>query len=510
MRKAPIKAPGKRNESLNIKWTSIRIALIYLILGSSWILFSDSLLNMVVSEHSAVVVLGMVKGWVYVVVSAWIIFYLVFKSLEKLKKSEEEIIDINCWLEETNARLEEEIAENTRTQEDLIKARDEAEQANSAKSVFLANMSHELRNPMNGILGMTELALMTGLDSDQKNYLELVKKSALNLQGIINDILDYSVVEAGNLVTDHMAFSPAKTISETAALYEASASQKGLELKVSIDGRIPGIIYGDAAKLKQILSILVGNALKFTSKGFVEISAEVDSEEDGKEMLCFAVRDTGIGIPENKLDLLFQRFQQLDSSYTKQFSGAGLGLAISKKLVELLGGRIWVESREHFGSTFHFTVDLKRTGGDAGQTGREGAEEGAAGAVEKKRVLIAEDDETNRKFIQKLLEKYNFETLTAENGRVAVELHREKKADLIIMDVQMPELDGLAATRDIRKLESGAAVHTPIIAVTAYALLNDEKMCLDAGMDDYVSKPVDIDTLMTKIKRLMQVREKYK
>lgn len=502
MRKASVKAPGRRNGSLNIRWASIRIASIYLVLGSSWILFSDSLLNKVVSDRSTVVMLSMVKGWVYVIVSAWIIYYLVFKNMRKLKKSEEEIIDINSWLEETNARLEEEIAENTRTQEDLIKARDEAERANSAKSVFLANMSHELRNPMNGILGMTELALMTELDSDQKSYLELVKKSALTLHGIINDILDYSVVEAGNLVADSMAFSPSKAISETVALYETGAAQKGLELNVSIDGRIPGIIYGDAPKLKQILSILVGNALKFTSKGFVEISAGLDCEKDGREILSFAVRDTGIGIPANKLGLLFERFQQLDSSYTKQFNGAGLGLAISKKLVELLGGRIWVESREHFGSTFYFTVALKRADG-GGQAVGEGADEGAAGRGMRKRVLIVEDDETNRKFIQRLLEKHDFETMAAENGRIAVELHKEKKADLIIMDVQMPELDGLGATRSIRKLESGAAVHTPIIAVTAYALLNDEKMCLDAGMDDYVSKPVDIDTLMSKIKRLL-------
>ncbi len=424
----------------------------------------------------------------------------------KILERTDELYKTNVMLEDANATLEEEIAERIKNEEELRKAKKTAEAANAAKSSFLANMSHEIRTPMNGIIGMTDLTLMTKLEEKQREYLETVKSSTRSLLRVLNDILDYSKIEAGKIDLEKAPFNIRETAHEVIELFEVAAKQNGLFINLNVDERIPQFLLGDAVRLRQVLSNLVGNGVKFTLYGGVTIQIEMVKQRSASVELRFIISDTGIGISPDKLDMLFKRFSQVDDSFTRQFGGTGLGLAISKKLVEMMDGEISVESTEGIGSKFFFTgvFGLPKEMSVLSDQSNSVVEKLLPKSMERKSVLLVEDDEISRNLVSIVLKKMGLQVILAENGKAAMDKYFKEKCDLILMDINMPYMDGYSATAAIRLKEKASGTHTPVIAMTAYALSGDREKCLDAGMDDYVSKPIDIFELNLKIEKWLK------
>ena len=550
-------------------------------------------------------------------------------------------------VKERTGELQLEIQERKRTEEQLKAARDEAIEASRVKSEFLANMSHEIRTPMNGVIGMTELALETTLSEEQKEYLDMVKSSADSLLQVINDILDFSKIEAGKFELEAREFSLRDMIGDTLSTVGLRAHEKGLELAWRVDSDVPDGLVGDPGRLRQVIINLVSNAIKFTEEGEVVVKAELDARQNDSSLIHFSVSDTGIGIPTEKLELIFEAFTQVDGSSTRRYGGTGLGLTISSQLVGMMNGKMWIESTAGKGSTFHFLArfgmaraqDLGRTLADpkelhnlrvlvvddnttnrrilidtlthwrmdaseaasgpealdmieesrsasrpfqlmildvnmpdmdgfelasriqagnnlagakiimltsAGRTGdftrckemgihkyltkpvkqsdllltmvraRERLDEYTASEEPKSpaiaavgsrtrnaplTVLLAEDNLINQKLAVRILEKAGHRAVVADNGLETVYAFKKKPYDLILMDVQMPEMGGYEATAVIREQERKRGGHIPIIAMTAHAMKGDRKACLDAGMDDYLTKPIDTEKLIDAIDR---------
>lgn len=390
-----------------------------------------------------------------------------------------------------------------REHEDLVRAKEVAENSNKAKSEFLANMSHEIRNPLNAIIGMTRTMAKTNLSQEQESYINSVLISAGNLLHILNDILDYSKIEANKVDITLTDFNLKQTIKDTIELFEPQARLKGLSLVMKFDANVPEVIHCDEKKINQILINLLSNAIKFTNTGEVEIGVNVKSVNNENILLKIFVKDTGIGVKAENIPKIFDSFQQLDISSRKEYQGTGLGLTIVKSLVELMNGSIKFESTFGKGSTVSFEIpvvisqDLQFENNGVLLMHNE-----TNAQMKKLHILVAEDDAINQMYLAGFLRSHGWKVDTAANGLVAIEKYASNSYDLVLMDGQMPKMDGFEATRRIREMELNTGRRIPIIAITGYAIAGDRERFINAGMDDYVSKPIDELKLMAIIFRM--------
>jgi len=466
-----------------------------------------SLILLLTSVVTLLLILVVIKRWVNDPIRK------IIKSLDnndasylktlKLKKTEFGRISklIDHFYYQKNLLIQE-IEVRKKTEVELNKSKEIAETANKAKSGFMANISHEIRNPLNAIIGLSNSLARSELSLQHKEIVEYLKISSHNLLNIVNDILDFSKIEANKVELYNDNFEVEQLSREVCASYNASAKLKKLDLSYKIDSDVPLSLYGDGIKLQQILINLVGNAIKFTKKGGVTISVKRGKTDNEKVYLIIEVADTGIGIKKEDYDRLFQSFTQLDSSTTKEYSGTGLGLVIVKRYTDLMNGTVSFSSEFGKGSTFVITIPFNLPVNPV--TVAEPEHSSIDISKLNLKILVAEDDRINQLYLKGFLKGKGFQVDAASNGIEVLEKVNLNKYDIILMDGQMPGMDGFEATRRIREKEILSNTHTPIIAITGYAITGDKEKFLDSGMDDYISKPIDESRLTYLIQKFAE------
>jgi signal transduction histidine kinase/ActR/RegA family two-component response regulator len=390
-------------------------------------------------------------------------------------------------------------------QSELIEAKQVAEKSKDLQSQFLSNMSHEIRTPMNGIMGITRVLQDTKIDNEQRHYLNAILRSSENLMLIINDILDFSKIEAGKIEIEKTRFNLDELLIVVQEILVVSAQEKGLYLRLDKDESVPSWLEGDPVRLNQIMMNLIGNAIKFTNKGGVTLKVRSRKEDENNISLLFQIIDTGIGIPADKIDTIFQSFTQASSSTTRKHGGTGLGLTITKQLVELQDGNLWIASEEGKGSAFNFEIQYEKSTPNEEtelvlQINDQKSTQNTLNDLKGTKILLVEDHPINQMLATKVLEDWGFDIDLAENGVIALEKIQENDHyALILMDISMPEMDGYTCTREIRTGNYTSNPEIPIIAMTASAFIGENQKCYKAGMNDYVSKPFNPQELLAKI-----------
>ncbi|MEQ8470866.1 MAG: response regulator [Marinoscillum sp.] len=426
------------------------------------------------------------------------------ESINKINASlYETIASQTKGLKVVNSSLQREIEERKRREQELIEAREAAEQGVRSKDQFLSNMSHEIRTPMNGILGMSNILLNTNLDENQHKYLKAIDYSAKNLLVIINDILDLSKINAEKLELDKSNFKIKDVIKSVEHSLRFKAQEKGIDLDIKLNENLPKVISGDPVRFGQILLNLAGNAVKFTDQGSVLIQCKLEAEFDNVFRIKVEVIDTGIGIENDRINTIFESFTQASPEVSTKYGGTGLGLPISRRLIELHHGTLKVKSKPGEGSNFTFTLDFGTPLADTASSTNERQVFMAPEERSNVQILLVEDNQINQMVAQNLLTKYGFSLDIANHGKEAIEKVKLKDYDVILMDVQMPEMNGLEATKYIRTQLSGDKSKVKIIAMTASVLKREIEICLEAGMDDYIPKPYNPQELYDKIIRLV-------
>lgn len=423
-----------------------------------------------------------------------------------IEEKSREIYLKNQELIQANESLEQKVLERTQeiesSRKELIVQRDLAEEATRAKSEFLSNMSHEIRTPLNAIIGLAELMVRDEGGPQTLKYAESIKFSADNLIGIVNEILDFSKIEAGKVTFEAIPFSLKRLLQELHTTFQFKASEKKLDFYTQLGSDIPDVILGDRVKLNQMLINLVGNALKFTDEGYVKVLADFQPEGENMGTLTIKVRDTGIGIPADKLGGIFESFKQADNSTQRKFGGTGLGLAITKQLVELQGGTIGVGSEVGKGTTFFFSLPM-----EIGEVSMldEGIQAELNADLSQLKVLLVEDNIVNQYLMRQIFKRKEIPVLIASDGVEALQILRKERVDVVLMDLHMPNMDGWEATKAIRSGKSEVLdAEVPIIGLSADAFTETHKMGIDIGMNDFLTKPIDMDLLYQKLAGYLQ------